>query len=231
MAKLFGDAPALSVTVPRLLAKAECARMVRAVYDARAAWNPDFDGHQFSLGCAFYTHLETGRSDEYFASAAESDARVERALPGMQAWMRKLCADLTGGHARSRRGWCGAGVHVFPAGGEVARRGGVRHFDIEGLNKRQMDARRPALSFVLMLQAPERGGELRLWNARYHGNEHATAADARKKSVTLSYEVGSAVVFDSYRLHQIRPFSGARDRISVTLHAAEVDPGVWETWF
>jgi hypothetical protein len=44
-------------------------------------------------------------------------------------------------------------------------------------------------------------------------------------------EAGDAVLIDSRRLHQIRPFRGKRDRISITLHAVEVDRGVWETWF
>ena len=32
-------------------------------------------------------------------------------------------------------------------------------------------------------------------------------------------------------LHQIRPFQQELDRVSITVHAAEVDRGVWETWF
>jgi hypothetical protein len=228
---LFGQEPPLCLVVPGLLSPEECAHMADLVLAARDSWNNDFGGAQFSLGRAFYTHLETGKSNDYFVSAAGSDATVERVLPGMQAFMRKVCGDLVGGHAKARRGWCGAGVHVFPAGGEVARKGGVLHFDVEGLNERQTETERPALSIVLMLQAPEKGGGLRLWKARYHGREHATRADARTRSQMLDYEVGAVVAFDSCRLHQIQPFSGARDRISITLHAAEVDSGLWETWF
>ena len=50
-------------------------------------------------------------------------------------------------------------------------------------------------------------------------------------AVVTEYRTGSVVVFDSYRLHQIQPFDGARDRITATVHAAEIDPGRWETWF
>jgi len=205
--------------------------MVKAMYAARESWNDDFGGAQFSLGRAFYTHFETGQSNAYFKGAKESDAIVERALPGMQSWMRELCAAMTGGHVRQRQGWCGAGVHVFPARGEVAKKGGVKHFDVEGLNERHMATMRPALSIVVMLQTPVRGGGLALWDARYHGEEHATRADARTKHELLTYEVGDAMAMDSYRLHQIQPFTGTKDRISITLHAAEVDRGVWETWF
>ncbi len=228
---LFGASPPLSLVVPGMLPADECARMVKAISAAREHWNADFGGAQFSFGRAFYTHVETCKSEAYFAGASESDALVERTLPRMQAWMRELSAQITGGHVRGRRGWCGAGVHIFPAGGEVARKGGVRHFDVEGLNERQTQGQRAALSIVVMLQTPERGGGLRLWDARYHGREHATRADARTRSELCTYDVGAVLAMDSYRLHQIQAFSGTRDRISITLHAAEVDPGVWETWF
>ncbi len=223
--------PPLSLVVPGLIPPDECARMAAAVTGARAQWNHDFGGAQFSLGRAFYTHFETGKSDAYFAGVHESDALVERTLPGMQSFMRELCAQLTGDHARARRGWCGAGVHIFPAGGEVAKKGGVRHFDVEGLNERQTQGERAALSIIVMLQTPERDGGLRLWEARYHGCEHATRADERTRSELCTYDVGDVLAMDSYRLHQIQPFPGNRDRISITLHAAEVDAGVWETWF
>ena len=49
--------------------------------------------------------------------------------------------------------------------------------------------------------------------------------------VTVRAEAGDALLIDSRRLHQIRPFRGGADRVSITVHAAEVDRGVWETWF
>jgi hypothetical protein len=37
-------------------------------------------------------------------------------------------------------------------------------------------------------------------------------------------------VIDSYRLHQIQPFQGARDRVSITAHLLYRD-GAWQIWF
>ena len=37
-------------------------------------------------------------------------------------------------------------------------------------------------------------------------------------------------MIDSYRLHQIQPFSGDRDRLSVTAHLVFAD-GRWQVWF
>lgn len=208
-----------------------CARWVEGVMRRRDAWTEDFDGEQFALGRAFYTHFETGRSAEYFADAAASDARVEEGAPGLQGFMRERLAEVTGGHVQRRRGWCGAGVHVFPPHEKVAECGGVVHFDVEGLGRHHLARRKRALSLVLMLQCAEEGGGLRLWDVLYHGSEHPTDEELEAPSEIVEYGRGDLFVFDSYRLHQIQPFAGDRPRVSATLHACEVDRGLWECWF
>jgi hypothetical protein len=222
---------ALGVSVEGAIAPALSRRWAAAVLRAKKDWVADFGHEQFALGRAFYTHFETGRSALYFRDAARSDARVERHLPGMQAAILDLLARLTGGRIRSRHGFCGPGVHVFPAGEQVATNGGVIHFDVEGLTPYQLQRRVRALSLVVMLQPPLHGGGLRLWDVRWTGHEEPTDREVAAPCFTYHYRAGSALLMDSHRLHQIRPFRGRRHRISVTVHAAEVDRGVWETWF
>ena len=214
---------------PAAVSPAECARWVRGVYDARAHWTPNFGGVQFTLGRAWYAHLEEDRADEYFAVAAESDALVERWVPGLQARMLALLSTLVGAPVTPRAGWCGAGVHIFPAGAWVAENGGDIHFDTEGLEEDELAARAPALSVVLMLQPPARGGGLRVWEALYDG-EDAVAEPERIASTIVEYGAGDLVAFDSYRLHQIQSFGGALDRISATAHVVSTDGG-WRAWF
>lgn len=209
---------------------ARCEAWLRRVYAARHEWTEDFGGEQFCLGRAWYTHYETGRSAEYFAGAQASDALVEAHLPGFQAELVAAARRLLGAPVRPRSGWCGAGVHVFPAGEQVARRGGVVHFDTEGLGARQIASRRRALTLLLMLGAPEQGGELALWDRLYSGEDHVEP-EARGARVLAAYGPGDLLVIDSLRLHQIQPFGGSRDRVSATLHVAEVDAGSWEAWF
>jgi hypothetical protein len=147
--------------------------------------------------------------------------------------MRDLVSAALAATVVARPGWCGAGVHVFPAASEVATRGGVVHFDTEGLADFHLARHAPAVSLVLMLQPPERGGGLRLWPLRYEGRE-APAVDEIERAGDASvfrYAAGDALLFDSYRLHQIEPFNGERDRVSATLHAAELAPALWESWF
>ena len=222
---------ALGVLVRGALPPERCADWSRRVLRARRHWVRDFGGEQFALGRAFYTHLETDQAKLYFDDAPASDARVERALPGMQAWTRALFAELTGGLVRPRLGFCGPGVHVFPSGGQVATKGGVIHFDVEGLSPIVLDRGLRTASLVVMLQTPERGGGLHLYGATYRGRENATRADLASPRRLVGYRNGDALLMSSYRLHQIRPFRGDLDRVSITLHAAEVDRGVWETWF
>lgn len=221
----------LAVSLRGAITDDRAARWSADVLRARRSWTRDFGGEQFALGRAFYTHLETDRAAEYFANAAASDAHVEATLPGMQAEVRGLFAELVGGIERKRRGFCGPGVHVFPAGEVVARRGGVVHFDTEGLSPHHLLQRARALSLIIMLQSPARGGGLRIWDVHYEGHDAATDDELARPAVTVPYRPGDALLMDSYRLHQIRPFTGPAARISITLHAVEVDRGVWETWF
>jgi hypothetical protein len=224
--------PPLGVLVRGAVATEDCRRWAQGILAARAEWTPDFEGEQFCLGRAFYTHLETDRTGEYFEDAAASDARVERHAPGLQAAMRALMTQATGGRVVARPGWCGAGVHIFPAGGVLAERGGVVHFDTEGLAEGHIARRAPALSLVLMLQPPLRGGGLLLWPSLYAGSE--TLDQATREAgprARAEYRAGDAVLIDSYRCHQIDAFGGPSDRISTTLHAAETDCDLWECWF
>lgn len=209
----------------------ECHAWTNAVYRARAHWTPAFGGEQYSLGRAWYTHLEEDLSDEYFENAAASNRLVEATLPGMQQRVLDTVQALSGGSATVRAGWCGPGVHVFPNGEVVARRGGVVHFDTEGLTDEHVRAKKPALSLLLMLHAPQRGGGIALWDVLHSGADEATADELERPSTLVEYGVGELCVFDSYRLHQIQPFGGRRDRVSVTAHAAEVEPNQWEVWF
>jgi hypothetical protein len=222
---------AAAVVVPAHFPSDLCGRWTAGVLDARAFWNADFGGEQFSLGRAFYTHFEEERSAEYFADPEGSDALVERHAPGLQDAMRELVARATGVRVVPRRGWCGPGVHVFPPGGPVAARGGVVHFDTEGLPALHAGRRRPAITVVAMLAPPAGGGGLVVWDVRYDGRDHPTAKERRAPRATIRSQIGDVVLIDSYRLHQIEGFEGGTPRVSATVHAAAPDAERWETWF
>lgn len=220
----------LALRISGALDREGCARTVEGVYRGRAEWIGDFDAVQFSLGRAWYTHLEQEKARAYFANAKEADASVERFVPGLQARLRTIASSIVGANVTQRPGFCGAGVHVFPADGQLAHHGGDIHFDTEGLTRAQLRENARALSLVLMLQRPESGGATRLWNVLYEGSDEVTDTMRASNFVDVDYQPGNLVVFDSHRLHQIQPFAGARDRISATLHVAHAF-GAWESWF
>ena len=212
------------------VAGAQCEAWVRGVYEARDSWVHDFRGAQHSLGRAWYTHLEQERANEYFARAKESDALVERFCPNLQKTMRDLASKVVEAPVIQRAGWCGAGVHVFPADGLCAKRGGDIHFDDDGLTPADKSDRAPAFTLVLMLQPAERGGGLKVWDVLFRGSNAYEDADLDRPFAIADYARGDLVAMNSYRLHQIEPFEGAADRISATLHTAYV-AGEWESWF
>ncbi|MCC6644332.1 MAG: hypothetical protein IT374_02025 [Polyangiaceae bacterium] len=208
------------------VARAHAARVLAA----RDAWTPAFDGEQWSLGRAFYTHLEEGLDGDYFRLAADSDAEVERRAPGLQEEVISLAARALGAPVHRRPGFCGPGVHVFLPGDPVSRRGGVVHFDTEGLTPAQLAARTPAATLVLMLQPADRRGGTRVWGVGYRGRDHATREELRSPSSMITYRAGDAALLDAYRLHQIQAFAGG-PRVSATAHLARVASGAWECWF
>jgi hypothetical protein len=220
-----------AVVLRGAVTNAEAHDWAARVLAARERWTPDFGGEQFTLGRAFYTHLETSRAREYFAAAASSDALVEAVLPGVAARTLALLGRVVGGITRPRPGFCGPGIHIFPAGSKVARQGGVLHFDLEGLTEHQRRTGQRAVTLVWMLQPSLTGGGLRLWDALYEGRPDSEIDEGAHAHVTVRSDAGDAVLIDSRRLHQIRPFRGAKDRVSITVHGAEIDRGVWETWF
>ncbi len=218
---------------PALFLPTECARWVRDIYQARPFWTGNFADTQFTLGRAWYTHLEEEQADDYFAHAAESDALVQRVVPGLQERMLGLLSQLVGAPVERRVDWCGPGVHIFPAAGRVATQGGEVHFDSEGLSDEALADDAAALTVVAMLQAPAFGGGLRVWDRRCTSSEEEQAALAeadRLPSRVADYGIGDVVAIDSRRLHQIQPFSGALDRISATAHVV-LERGHWQAWF
>src|SRR5262249_32335298 len=142
-AALFsGDAPVpitrlrdhLALRFEGVLTRRECAAYARGVYAGRSAWTPNFDGVQVTLGRAWYVHLETDREDEYFENVEASDAIVERFVPGLADRLLVMLRHFVGAEIERRPGYCGPGVHVFPAGEWVSHHGGDIHFDVEGLS-------------------------------------------------------------------------------------------------
>jgi hypothetical protein len=223
-------ASSVCVRMKDAITDAERARFVAGVYAGKAEWTSNFEGIQFTLGRAWYTHLETDLTEQYFANAAHSDTVVEKHCPGLQDRMLDLVARFVGADVVRRQGYCGAGVHVFPARGYCADKGGDVHFDTEGLTRSQLRARMPALSFILMLQPAKSLGGLTVWDVKWEGSDDVTDTMLSRPRASIDYAPCELAVIDSYSLHQIQPFGGDVDRVSATVHALK-NGDRWEAWF
>ena len=219
----------LGVHFEGVLTRRECAAYARGVYAGRSAWIPNFDGVQFTLGRAWYVHLETDREDEYFENVAASDAAVERFVPGLADRLLAMVRLCVGAEVERRPGYCGPGVHVFPADEYVAQHGGDVHWDVEGLTDEQVAAHAEAVTAVLMLQPAAQGGGLRVWDKLYE-DEETEEEPGSSASEVIVYGAGDLVLIDSYRLHQIGASSGPLDRISATAHTVRAGDR-WHAWF
>lgn len=218
----------LAVHIAGALAPDRAAAWARRALEARADYTYAF-GTQASLGNAWYTHLEEGLARRYFETAAASDARVRRHIPGFQRTLITLAGALLGVTPSPRRGYAGPGVHVFDPGGECARDGGEVHSDTEGLPAPYALAGLPAYTLVVALSRVASGGGLRLWDAPYGGHDDPSLAELAEPD-RVGYAPGDAVFFESYRLHQIEPFGGDAPRVTGTCHLARF-AGRWEAWF
>jgi hypothetical protein len=87
------------------------------------------------------------------------------------------------------------------------------------------------VTLVWMLQPAAWGGGLRLWDSVFDGRPDSEIDPGAYDQVTVRSAAGDALLIDSRRLHQIRPFRGDADRVAITVHGVEVDRGVWEAWF
>ncbi len=205
---------------------AACERRAKAVLRARREWTSDFGAGSTPSAAR---SIPTWRPDvgALLPRRGGLDARVER---------RRHAGGVDG--PPERRSWAGRSGHSASADRVstcflLARRprGVVFHFDVEGLTPLQLRRGHRAVTVVWMLQPAEWGGGLRIWDTLHGGSEHPTDAELATPHLTLRYRPGDVLFSDSRRLHQIRPFRGSRDRISITAHAVEVDRGVWEIWF
>src|SRR5262245_10879112 len=71
----------------------------------------------------------------------------------------------------------------------LSANGGDIHFDTEGLLDDERESSAPARSIIVMLQAPARGGGLRVWDTAYEGEDEVEEPEDIA-SETIEYAAG-----------------------------------------
>jgi hypothetical protein len=180
-----------------------------------------------ALGGAWFQYFD-GDPQEYFARAEEDRLRIQALGPDLYPRVLDVCARIVGAPVRLRPGWSGPGFVLFRTA-QVHGSPGDVHFDWDGLmSSTSCPVGVPSYSMVCMLQRPEGGGSLAVWNAAF-APDPGDHAHVPLDQVLVDYVLGDLIVFDAYQLHQIQPLWGMTDRIALTLHVGLADEG-WEAW-
>ncbi len=225
----------------------QIAQIVKAFYSAEEDWvagfreeENNFKGSQFSLGEAWYFYPEGNMpTNEYFKNALTSRDIVEKHIPGLQGYvldyLRKFYET---DNVNLRKGWAGPGIMNFPAHNWVSENGGVPHFDAEGLPGIDLsDSSVETHSYVAMLEKPEKGGDLLVWDVPYNPADQSHCDNDLDKDLLpdedafrIKYRLKDLWMFNGMRPHMIQPFEGNKDRICLTFHTLKRGNS-WECWF
>lgn len=227
-----------AVCFKEMFSQGEVAAMVKAMYASKEAWSEGFGGEQFALGDAWYHYAEQEIDfEEYAAKAEQSRANVEKYIPGLEKRVIDFLSPLARpGTLEVREGWAGPGLMLFPTGAHVSRNGGSIHYDTDAFTDEELaDPGLSMFSFVCMLQKPERGGNLTIWNKYFDRQGHRfqaydPATHGKVDSYVVDYTPGDLWMLRGMNAHQIGSFSGSVDRIALTFHIYK-DGYDWRMWF
>lgn len=199
-------------------------------------WDRTGMGNTTSLGAVWFAYVdryhEPGeRVRRYQHGTQQGEAAFRALLPDFAGTISQLTEHLLGDPVIQRPGWAGPGIIRFqPEVQDGLGPDGDVHFDWMGIASGGPEGLvTPNLSFVLMLQSPSSGGNLRLWNHGF-GTTGARVSNP-SNPIEVVYPEGGLVCFNGHHLHQISGIGGAIPRVSVTWHAIRPDPlGPWHLW-
>jgi hypothetical protein len=230
----------LAVVFQGIFSLEENQEIVSKIYSLKNLWVPSYEGEQYALGRVWYAHVDDRIQDNYFERAIESNKMIETHFPGLYQKLCNFCSKIQMNEpVRIREKWAGPGFVIFPAHEYCAKEGGGIHYDWEGLTEEQRNnSDTEAYSFISLLQKPERGGGIRIWETKYDPSRKEESLkpsidilpDPGAKNVLIDYQVGDLLLINSLSLHQIQPFEGDADRITLTFHIAKNSES-WHIWF
>jgi len=220
------------------LSHEQCRAAAAKLVELRPFWSRDYHGEQFSYPDNFYARANDGGASTYFARAAEAnDGMVEHFPEERRLLLAYLGRLLPGREVRVRPGWLGPAFVIFPAGEFLSREPGPVHIDLEGLAEMDLHSSETIyFSVICMIQPPDEGGGVRVWNRRLEGDralEDRFLDQARavpEEAIEVTYRAGDLLAINSLSPHQILQFGGARDRITLNAFAV-ADSRSCNVWF
>lgn len=221
---ILKEVPAAKIS--GFLTPEECEEIALRLKALESSWSKDYGGEQYSFPNNYYARANDGGASSYFDGSSFGNeimaAQFGGVLEKLLAVIRLL---LPGFEVKSRTGWQGPGFVIFPANELLSRESGPVHIDLEGLVAPQVDfIRALCFSVIIMIQTPESGGGVRVWNRPLTASvtEEALLLAAKEcpdESAVINYGVGDLVIINSLSPHQILKFDGNRARISLNAFA------------
>lgn len=226
-----------SIIVKDILSPAECEELVERTYQLQSHWRAGTSPGEFTFGRSFYTSFDNRDVMDYFDEAPGLNAVLQTNFPWLMPKIFNFCHQFTQNtEVTIREGWAGPAIVIFHAGGTTSKEGGSVHIDFEGASRRLLD--QPGglekYSFMLPLQLPQKGGNLRTWPEVYKQYHHdrylCEITSPQGECKIVAYSVGSIIGLYSLRIHEIEPFESTIDRVILTFHLAQIN-GAWKLWF
>jgi len=227
----------IALQIKNYFSKEECYNFVKKIYDNKQFWNSDYGGEQYSVGQNFYAMCNANKEAEYFENSKQVSNHLNKEYRDLMNKVTDVFSHFSVSEPFTiKPDWCNPGVVVFPKNEYVALNSGPIHIDAEGLrNGELLDFNSKTLSFIGMLQKPEKNGNLRIWDIKFTPDSNEDdliqiAKDNYYNSFEIVYEEGDLVIINSLNLHQILSFEGSKDRIT-TLFFSSFLNGKWNIWF
>lgn len=235
LTEILEEYPAARLT--GFLDKDWCADIADRVRACRSDWSKDYGGEQHSYPNNFYARANDNGRNRYFERSETLNAQMERAFGAERARLLTFIRSLMPEAAvEIRGGWQGPAFVIFPADELLSREPGPIHIDLEGLAGSDLDLTAVScFSVICMIQPPETGGGVKLWNLRLSSfldeEQLLSEAEARPDEAVLThYQAGDLLIINSLSPHQILQFGGNRDRITLNAFAIST-PALCQLWF
>lgn len=226
------------IVIKNFISKSMRLEIINKIYKISSEWTSYFNGELHCIGSVWYCCAASNNEKDYFAYSQSNNAKLKSIFPEINESINSFCSLFFDMNVEIREGWAGPAIIILQENAHVAKQGGPIHIDWDNLCKEQIcDLNKSkAFSFVMVLQKPQFGGNLIVWNKQYNFQIDgcievfdSVSCPTEIQSLEIPYSEGSLIIFNSLNLHAVQPFSGSKDRICLIFHAAQFS-GKWKIW-
>lgn len=210
----------------------ENKKLAKGILAFREEWRhfPGFYDYS-ALGCPLYAYRCAEKQDEYFEDIKRDDRLIQEHFPRLEPALRELFETLQFPEKiRKKKHFGGPGFVI-----QNEKSTHEAHFDQDEavlISRAKFPGQKVMFTLVGMIQRPERGGRLMLWDREPQPQDTEEGIKQYCRSHPpryVDYREGDLLLLNGMKLHLIEPCHG--ERITVVLHFLKNPLGQWEYWF